>query len=275
MESSPSSSPSPTPSDPPSSLATPASTSVSPLPRRRKRKAGLSKRQASDFRAYTASIASSIPSLIQTQLPDRILTLHRLSLSFPDWPDTPPPPPDPPLPPYQPATFDPSTKLDPASYRWHPRAATPADASYHSSHALLQSIHLQFRPLLLSLDALLRSLAHFLHLSLPAFDETSNSALSTPQTALAAVRRQQRHLHPWLTARLHYLAQRGVLVEKCVKYGWEWNHVQALREWDEREYVRWRNGMRELRGRMLGLYHLLHNNRDKLLQHSAFQLQLT
>ena len=275
---SPSPSPSPTPSDPPSSLPTPSPTptpSSSPLPRRRKRKAGLSKRQAADFRAYSASIATSIPPIIQTHLPDRILELHRLNLAFPAWPDTPPSAPDPPLPPYQPATFSPSTKLDPSSYRWKPRAPQSPSLSYHPSNALLRSIHLQYRPVLLSFDSLLHELAHFLHLSLPAFDETSNSALSTPQTVLAAVRRQQRFVEPWLRARVQYLAQRGVMVEACIKYGWEWNHVQALSEWDEREWVRWRNGMRELRGRMLGLYHLLLNNRDKLLQHSAYQLQLT
>lgn len=60
-----------------------------------------------------------------------------------------------------------------------------------------------------------------------------------------------------------------------MKYGWEWNHVRAIEEWDEREWVRVRNGMRELRGRMLACWDLLRKNSDQLLKQTSFSTQLT
>ena len=277
LHESPSPSPSPTTSD---SLPLPThSLSPSPappsLPRPRKRRPGLSKRAASEFSAYRTSIAATVPALLDTQLPLLILQLHHLVLAFPDWPTTSPPSPCPALPPYQPAVFSPATKLDPASYLWRPHPRPAPHLSHHPKNAALQSIYGQFRPLLVELSALLQHLSHFLHLSLPAFDETSNAALNTPQAALSAVRRQQRYVRGWLGCRVQYLAARGAMLEKCVDKGWEWNHVAALAEWDEREWMRWRNGMRELRGRMVGLWCLLDNNSQRLLQHSSFQTMTT
>ena len=244
----------------------------------RKRRGGLSKREAGEFRRYRSSIAEAIPSLLTTQLPLHILTLHRLILAFPDWPNTPPPTPDPPIPPYQQPTFTPQQKLDPSSYQWKPSQEdhTPTPhLSYHPSISVLHDISISFRPVLVSLSSVLHDVSHFLHLSLPAFDETSNSSLHTAQHALLAVRRQQRYVRGWLSCRVQYLAARGVMVEKCVEKGWEWNHVMALSEWDEREFQRWRNGMRELRGRMVSLVHLLNNNSAALQQHSSFDIMTT
>ena len=186
----------------------------------------------SAFRAYLASIAAGIPVLLSTQFPVEILALHHLILAFPEWPNTPLPAPDPPLPPYTPTRHSAASKLDPASYRWKPKPPAPVVATVYPTNALLQSVHAQFRPVLQSLHDVLHALGHFLHLSLPALDDTSNSALNTPQSVLSAVRRQQRFLNPWLTARVHYLAQRASMVETCIKYGWEVRGARQHRSTD-------------------------------------------
>ena len=129
--------------------------------------------------------------------------------------------------------------------------------------------------MLFGLYSLLTQLSHHLLLSLPSLDDTSNSTLSIPQTALLTLRRTSRLIQPYLHPS-HYHSQRGLLLERCVKYGWEVNLVQAVSEWDEREYARVRNGMRECLGRLLMLWDLLRKNGDVWMSTtSAFDIQRT
>ena len=256
-------------------MASITETSTPAAPTRRKRKASsLSRREQREFSLYQQAITEQIPNLLHTALPTDILRLHRLVQSLPPYTPTPLTAPDPPLPPYITPDTSHIDKTDAASYRWRRKADPPPNLFYHPTHPQLASIHTHFRPVIFSLYTHLTQLSHFLLLSLPSLDDTSNSTLSIPQTALGSCRRTCRLLQPYLHPS-HYHSQRGLLLERCVKYGWEANLVLAVQEWDEREYVRVRNGMRECVGRLMMLWDLLRKNADAWLEQSAADLQRT
>ena len=249
------------------------STAVSPL-RRKRKLTSLSRRQQRDFSGYQQAITDRIPHLLHTDIPTQILRLHRLVQSLPPYTPTPLTPPIPALPPYTTPDTSHIDKTNADSYRWKRREDKPPNLFYHPPHPQLASIHLHFRPVLFTLYTDLTQLSHFLLLSLPSLDDTSNATLSIPQTALGTIRRTCRLIQPYLHPS-HYHSQRGLMLERCVKYGWEANLVMAVEEWDEREYVRVRNGMRECLGRLMMLWDLLRKNADAWLEQSAFDIQRT
>jgi hypothetical protein len=194
---------------------------------------------------------------------------------MPAYTHSPLPPPSPLLPPFRPASYAHVDKSDPASYRSPPRPPSPPCLCYLPAHPLLLPLHHQFRPCLVQLYSLLSSLSHWLHLSLPSLDDTSNSNLNIPQTAMRSVLRQQRFLAPLLSqSSTQYAAQRAALLEQAVKYGWEENYVRAIEEWDDSEYVRLRNSMRELRGRMLVCWDFLTKHEQRLTEDRSHDLQI-
>ena len=250
-----------------------SSTSV-PSMRRKRKATTLSRREQREFSAYQRTIAEQIPHLLHTALPTQILRLHHLVQSLPPYTASPLTPPNPPLPPYTTPDTSHIDKANADSYRWRRKDDQPPNLFYHPTHPQLASINVQFRPVLFSLYTQLSQLSHFLLLSLPSLDDTSNSTLSIPQTALGTCRRTCRLLQPYLHP-THYHSQRGLMLERCVKYGWEANLVLAVAEWDEREYVRVRNGMRECLGRLMMLWDLLRKNADAWLEQSAADIQRT
>ena len=255
-----------------SSIAQP-STALSAT-RSKRKQSTLPRRQQREFSSYQQSIGEQIPHLLHTAIPTQILRLHQLIQSLPPYSPTPLTAPDPPLPPYTTPDTSHIDKTDAASYRWRRKEDKPPNLFYHPVHPQLASIHVHFRPVLFSLYTHLTQLSHFLLLSLPSLDETSNATLSIPQTALGSCRRTCRLIQPYLHP-THYHSQRGLMLERCVKYGWEANLVIAVQEWDEREYVRVRNGMRECAGRLMMLWDLLRKNADALLEQPAFDIQRT
>ena len=249
------------------------STAVALMPRKRKHGA-LPRRQQREFNTYQQSITEQIPHLLHTALPTQILRLHHLVQSLPPYTPTPLTPPEPPLPAYRTPDTSHLDKTDAASYVWRRVEEAPPSLFYHPVHPQLTAINEHFRPVLFALYGQLSALSHFLLLSLPSLDETSNATLTIPQAALGSCRRTCRLIQPYLHPS-HYHSQRGLLLERCVKYGWEVNMVMAVEEWDEREYVRVRNGMRECVGRLMMLWDLLRKNADAWLEQPAFDIQRT
>ena len=252
-----------------------ATTAVVATTRRKRDASSLSRREKREFATYQQAVNDQIPQLLHTELPTQILRLHRLVQSLPAYTPAALTPPNPPLPPYTTPDTSHLDKSDAASYLWKRKADPPPNLFHHPSHPQLASMQAQFRPVLFSLYSLLTRLSHSLLLSLPSLDETSNATLSIPQTALMQCRHAARRLQPYLHPS-HYHSQRGLLLERAVKYGWECNLVLAVQEWDEREYSRMKNGMRENVGRLMTLYDLLRKNADAwLLEQSAFDIQRT
>ena len=244
---------------------------------RRKRKlSSLSRRQQREFSSYQQSITDRIPDILSTALPTQILHLHHLVHSLPPYTPAPlTPPTNPPPTPYTTPDTSHIDKTDAASYVWQRKADKPPSSFYHGAHPQLAVLHSRFRPTLFALYTLLKELAHHLLLSLPSLDDTSNATLSIPQTALVTIRRTAHHILPHLHPP-HYHSQRGALLERCSKYGFEVNMVAAVVEWDEREWMRVKWGMRECLGRLLMLWSMLRKNADVWgLEQSAFDIQRT
>lgn len=101
-------------------------------------------------------------------------------------------------------------------------------------------------------------------MTLPDVGETSSHAVDVPIEAYTAIQLMLRFIRPQLTSHIIYHSHRAKLQAKTVKYPNNQDYNESISQWDDREWSRTINLIRETRSRCIAAYDSLKKNEEKL-----------
>lgn len=108
------------------------------------------------------------------------------------------------------------------------------------------------------------NILQFCKLNIPTIEDGNNFGVSVQEDTVGELGRAESDAFSVLEATTRYYVSRGKLVSKMLKYPMIHDYRVSVIEFDEKEYLRLRLCILDLRNNCAGIYDLINKNHEKI-----------